>query len=145
MKKAIVFLVAALALAVPTGVAFAKSPHGHQGTHGKSAPKVKYVLKGTLSGYTAFDASTNTDGQISILVKRANHHGRALKNMTVTFTVTATTRVTFKHSKQTTINDGDKGVIKFRAPKTITGDPVTVLPTLAVKLHVIDQQKVSHS
>src|SRR6266571_3690163 len=141
MKKTIVFLVAALALAIPTGVAFA-TPNGHQGTHGNAAPKVKYVLRGTLSGYTAFDSSTNTDGQITILVKHSNRHGRALKNMSVTFTVTATTRVTFKHKKQTTINDGDKGVIKFRAPKTFTGDPVTVLPTLAVRLHVIDQQRV---
>src|SRR5437879_2902040 len=76
MKKAIIFLVAALALAVPTGVAFAKSPQAHQGTLGKSAPKVRYILKGTLSGYIAFDSSTSTDGQITILVKRANRAAR---------------------------------------------------------------------
>jgi hypothetical protein len=145
MKKTLVFLVAALALAIPTGVAFAKSPNANQGTNGNAAPKVKYVLRGTLSGYIAYDSSTSTDGQITILVKHSNRHGRALKDMSVTFTVTATTRVTFKHKKQTTINDGDKGVIKFRAPKKFTGDPVTVLPTLAVRLHVIDQQRVGRA
>src|SRR5438309_8585158 len=144
MKKAIIFLVAALALAVPTGVAFAKSPQAHQGTLGKSAPKVRYILKGTLSGYIAFDSSTSTDGQITILVKRANRHGRALKDASLTFTVTATTKVRFKHEKQTTINDGDKGIITLRAPKRITGDLATTLPGLATGLHVTDQQRVTH-
>lgn len=143
MKRVIIFLLAALALAVPTGAAFAKSPNAHQGNLGKSAPNVRYILKGTLSGYIAFDSSTSTDGQITILVKRANRHGRALKDASLTFTVTATTKVRFKHEKQTTINDGDKGIITLRAPKRITGDLAAALPGLATGLHVTDQQRVS--
>jgi hypothetical protein len=144
MKKAIVFLIAALALAIPTGAAFAQSPNAHQGTLGKSAPNVRYVLKGTLSGYIAFDSSTNTNGQVTILVKHSNRHGRALKDASLTFTLDASSRVTFKHTKQTTINDGDKGIITLRAPKRITGDLASQLPGLAKKIHVRDQQRVGH-
>ena len=53
MKKILVFLVAALAL--PTSVALAKP--SHPARSGKSAPRVQYVLKGTLSAYTAADSA----------------------------------------------------------------------------------------
>lgn len=129
MKKAIVFL--AVALALPTSVAFAKSPHA--GTKGKSNPRVMYVLKGTLSSYTA--ATTTTDGQISITVKHSNYHGRALRGQTITFSTTMSTRA----PKQ--ITDGAKGVVKFKAPLRVTAgtDLVTMLQTTAKALHVIDQ------
>jgi len=77
MKKAIALL--AVALVIPTSVAVAKS----NPTRGKSNPMVMYVLKGTLSGYTA--ATATTDGQVSITVNHANYHGRALKGTTLTF------------------------------------------------------------
>ena len=63
MKKAIVLLVAAVAL--PTSVAFAKP--GTAGTHGKSNPMVMYVLKGTLTSYTA--ATADQTGSITIDVQ----------------------------------------------------------------------------
>lgn len=132
MKKVIVFLVAALAL--PTSVAFAKPSHPPKG--GKSAPKVQYILKGTLSAYTA--ATTSTTGQITIDVKHSNYHGRALKNQSLTFTLTASSKVTFRH--KSALADGTataRGVIMVRAPKKITGDLVTGLPSSATRIHVV--------
>src|SRR5215831_11150845 len=102
MKKAIVLLV--VALAIPTSVAFAKSP----GTHGKSAPKVMYVLKGSLSSYTK--ATATTEGSISITVKHSNFHARALVNQTLTFATVASTKVNYTKGA-TTITDGAKGVL----------------------------------
>ncbi len=140
MKKVLVFLVAALAL--PTSVAFAKPSHPPKG--GKSAPKVQYVLKGTLSAYTAFDSSTSTNGQIAIDVKHANYHGHALKNQSLTFTLTASSKVTFRH--KSSLADGTataKGVITVRAPKKITGDLTTGLPAAATRVHVVVLRNLS--
>jgi hypothetical protein len=133
MKKAIVFLVVALAL--PTSVAFAKP--SHPPTAGKSAPKVQYILKGTLSAYTAYDSATSTNGSITIDVKHSNYHGRQLKNQSLTFTLTAKSKVTFRHNS--TLADGQtaRGVIAVRAPKKITGDIVTELPSQAKRIHVL--------
>jgi hypothetical protein len=135
MKKAIVLVI--VALAIPTSVALAKGP----GTHGKSNPRVMYVLKGTLSGYTA--ATATTDGKISITVNHSNYHGRTLMGQTLTFSTTAHTRVTFKHSTATTIIDGAKGILKFKAPLHRKGDTtlVTTLTAGATALHVIDQSR----
>jgi len=134
MKKAIVLVV--VALAIPTSVAFAKGP----GTHGKSNPRVMYVLKGTLSSYTA--ATATTDGQISITVKHSNYHARALRGQTLTFTTSMKTRVTMKNGA-TAITDGARGVLKFKAPLRLGAgtDAATVMPTLAKALHIIDQSR----
>lgn len=125
MKRVIVLLVAALA--IPTSVAIAKGPPSNKG--GKSHPKVLYILKGTLTGYTPYNSSTNTAGSITILVKRANHHGHALKGQTLTFQdeVVATTKVRL-HAHSTTIADQDRGVVKVRAAKRI--DPSVLASTL---------------
>ena len=132
MKKAIVLVV--VALAIPTSVAFAKASP----TRGKSNPMVMYVLKGTLSSYTA--ATTGVDGSISITVNHSNYHGRALKDQTLTFSTTTNTRVTFT-SGATQITDGSKGVLKFRAPLHRKSDTslVTTLTTNAKALHIIDR------
>lgn len=137
MKKAIVLL--AVALAIPTSVALAKSP----GTQGKSAPKVMYILKGKLSGYIA--ASGTADGQISITVSHSNYHARALVTnppQTLTFLVAPSTRVTMVNGA-TQITDGARGVLKFRAPLRVAKgtDLATALPTLAKALHIIDQAR----
>ena len=137
MKKVLVFLVAALAL--PTSVAFAKPSHPAKG--GKSAPMVMYVLKGSLSAYSA--ATTGTPGSITIDVKRSNYHARALKGTSMTFSLTSKTRVTNGHgAAATTIADGTKGVIKFKAPLRMPKgtDLATALPTMANVKHVIAQQ-----
>jgi len=134
MKKAIVLVV--VALAIPTSVAFAKA----NPAHGKSNPKVMYVLKGTLSGYIA--ANGATDGQISIDVNHSNYHGRALKGQTLTFSTTSRTRVGFPNGA-TTVTDGARGVLKFKAPLRMGAgtDIATVLPTMAKALHIIDQSR----
>lgn len=133
MKKAIVFLVVALAL--PTSVALAKS----HGTHGKSNPRVIYVLKGTLSNYTP--ATPTTDGQISITVTHSNFHS-SLKGQTLPFATTMTTKVNFKNGA-TQITDGARGVLKFKAPLHRKRDTtlVTTLTTNAKALHIIDQSR----
>ena len=83
-----------------------------------------------------------TDGQISITVNHSNYHGRALKAQTLTFSTTMKTRVTFKHGA-TAINDGAKGVLKFKAPlRHLAGtDMATTLQTSAKALHIIDQAR----
>jgi hypothetical protein len=124
MKKLIVLL--AVALAIPTSAALAK---GKPSKPGKSAPTVMYVLKGTLSGYTPYDSATSTNGSITIVVKKCNHHCKALKGATLTFTgeVTVDTQVKL-HKGATSITDGDKGIVKVRALKKI--DPSALQSTL---------------
>ena len=134
MKKAIVLV--AVALVIPTSVAFAKA----NPTRGKSNPRVMYVLKGTLSSYQA--ATSTADGSISITVNHSNYHGRALKGQTLTFSTSMSTRVTMKNGA-TAITDGARGVLKFKAPLRLGAgtDAATALPTMAKALHIIDQSR----
>jgi hypothetical protein len=137
MKKLIVVL--AVALLIPTSVAFAKASP----TRGKSAPMVMYVLKGTFSNFQA--ASPTGDGSISITVSHANRHGNALTKLagdTLSFTVASNTQITFANGT-TSLADGSLGMLKFKAPllrhaSASTLD--TVLPAKAKALHVIVQQ-----
>jgi uncharacterized protein YaiE (UPF0345 family) len=135
MKKTLVFL--AVALVIPTSVAMAKS---NPKSHGKAAPRVMYVLKGSLSGYTA--ATTSADGSISITVNHSNYHGRALKGQTLTFSTTMNTRVTMVNGA-TQITDGAKGVLKFKAPLRVPANTplATMLTGSAKALHIIDQSR----
>ena len=111
MKKALLLVLAALVL--PSAALAAKPPHA------PATPKmVTYVIKGTLSGYHAYDSVTPANGSITILVKKANHHGKSLKGQSLTFAVDANTKIKLKHGL-TTITDGDKGSIKVRAAKKI--------------------------
>jgi hypothetical protein len=141
MKRALIFVVAALMI---PGVALAKGNpgHGNGGSHGnkggKSAPKVSYVLKGTLSAFTAYDSSTSTPGSITIAVTHSNHHGHALKGQSLTFPVDSGTKVTLDKGV-TAITDGDKGVVTVRAPKKIAAaDLASTLQTYSAR-HVVDQ------
>ena len=131
MKKVIVFLIAAVAL--PAGVALAQGNPGKS----RSAPKVQYILKGTLSTYA--EASANATGSITIDVSHSNYHARALKNQSLTFSLTPKSKVTFRRGSHAhhEIADGTKGYLTVRAPKRITGDLVTQLPALATKVHVV--------
>jgi hypothetical protein len=138
MKKLIVVL--AVALLIPTSVAFAKASP----TRGKSAPMVMYVLKGTFSSFQAASPTTG-DGSISITVSHANRHGVALTKLagdTLSFTVGSNTQITFANGT-TSLADGSLGMLKFKAPllrhaSASTLD--TVLPAKAKALHVIVQQ-----
>ncbi len=136
MKKVLPFMIAALLI---PGAALAKGPKPGKGpgeNNGKA--NVLYVLKGRLSGYSAYDSSTSTDGSITIDVAHANRHGRALKGMSLTFTgeVTSKTRIRLAEGV-TAIADGDNGLVKVRAPrepKSMSGtDLAAILTTLAVR------------
>jgi hypothetical protein len=140
MRKAIVLAV--LALALPS-VALANPPstHTHHLRFGKSHPIVTYVVKGTFTSFAA--ATATTDGSISIVVRHSNFHARALHGQTLTFTVTPTTRITFRHGTTATqlATTGARGIVKFRAPlrmKVPAGtSPTTALTTMARGLHVL--------
>jgi len=129
-----------LALAIP-GAALAAKPTkpAHTGTsQSKAAPKVMYVLKGTLWNYVA--ASSTTTGSITIHVTHSNYHGRLLKGQDLSFTVAANTATTLNGNS--TINDGARGVVKFRALKNMTGTGLMAALTATAPMtaaQVIDQ------
>ena len=83
-------------------------------TRGKSAAaKVQFVLRGTLSAYTAANGTAN--GTISLTVKSSNFDSKTLKGMTLIFLVTSQTKVTLHNGA--TIANGDNGIVKLRAAK----------------------------
>jgi len=146
VKKVLPLMI--VALLIPSA-ALAKGPKPGKGpvvgSHGKA--KVLYVLKGKLSGYSAYDSSTSTNGSITIDVRRANRHGRALKGMQLVFQgeVTSDTRITLGDGVSA-IADNDRGLVKVRAPrepKSMSGsDLAAILTTLAVR-QVVDQGPAS--
>jgi len=144
MKKVLPLLI--VALLIP-GAALAKgNPNqGGHGNHGKA--KVKYVLKGTLSAYAAYDSASSTNGSITIDVKRANRHGRALKGMQLVFDgmVTSSTKISLGDGV-TAIVDNDRGLVTVRAPReprSMSGDDLAAILTALPVRHVIDQGATS--
>ena len=137
MRKLIV--IAATALLIP-GLALAAGKPGNPGksqTAGAdAAPKVMYVLKGTLNAYQA--ANGTTDGSVTITVKSSNYHGRALKGQQLQIPVSAATKFVGRF----TMND--KGTVKVRAPKNTT--PTALLAALmsAKAWQVIDQRTATN-
>lgn len=113
-RKTLAFV--ALALAAP-GVALAATANPPNAPATRSAPKVMYVLTGTLWSYTA--ATSGADGSITIHFTHSNYHGRALRGADLTFAVSRNTTITFKNGAST-INDGARGMVKFRGPKNTT-------------------------
>jgi len=111
-NRTLTLLLVVLALAVPTGVAMAK---GQPPTPGKSAPKVTYILKGTLSNFTA--ASTTANGSVTINVTHSNFHARALVGQQLTFGVSLKTPTNLMGG---TIVNGAHGIVKFRAPLRVS-------------------------
>lgn len=106
-------VVSMLVLAVPAAAFAAKpSPPSHPATSAKGT--VLWVLRGTLSKYTA--ASGSTAGSISITVKSASLDSGKLKGMTLTFATNAKTTVVLHNDKP--IADGDRGIVKVRAAKS---------------------------
>ncbi len=108
MKKVLILVFAALMI---PSVALAAKP-SHHGP--KAPPQVTYVLKGTLSNYTAYNAGTMTNGSVTIAVTAAGPHAKSLKGATLTFAVDAKTKLSLRHH-QTTVTNGDTGIIKVRA------------------------------
>jgi hypothetical protein len=126
MRKLLVVLAAALL--VPS-LALAKGKPADPGSQSKAAPKVMYVLRGTLTAYAPANGATN--GSVTITVKSSNRHGASLKNLSLTFAVSSSTKVVG------TFTANDNGIVKLRGPKAGLGDPAT-FGTLVAK-QVIDQ------
>lgn len=127
MRKMLLGLLVALAL--PAAALATKPPHpNHPNT---PAPKVTYVLKGTLSAYTA--ANGNTPGSITIAVSAGNKYGKAFKGQTLVFAVSSSTHVVLH--KGAAIANGDRGSVKARGAKGLNA---TALQALGAQW-VIDQ------
>jgi hypothetical protein len=110
-RKTLAFV--ALALAV-TSVAFATTAQASKGKS-KAAPKVTYILKGTLSNFAA--ASTTANGSVTISVTHSNFHAHALVGQNLTFAIAMTTPTNLMGG---TIIDRAHGIVKFRAPLRVT-------------------------
>ena len=134
MRKIPLFL--ALALAVPSLAFAAKPPAKPQQANGKGTPQVMYVLKGTITAFTA--ASGTTNGSVSLLVKSANHHGVSLKGQTLTFAVSSSTKVVTEGGAAVAVNDN--GLVQVRGPKKIPAtDTLAATLQAATARHVVDQ------
>jgi hypothetical protein len=81
-------LVLALALAAPA-LALAAQP----AQPGKSAPKVQYVLRGTLTSFTP--SIGGADGSITFTIARSNRHRADLKGKELTLLVKPQTKIVF--------------------------------------------------
>jgi len=130
-NRTLTLVLVVLALAIPTGVALAKGPSP---TPGKSAPKVTYILKGTLSNFGA--ASTTANGSVTINVTHSNFHARALVGQQLTFAVSLKTPTTLMGG---TIINGARGIVKFRAPlresnTTLTASLTATTPMTATQI-----------
>lgn len=117
MKKVVPFAIAALMI---PGVALAKGPNpNNHANHGKA--KVMYVLKGLLSGYTAYTPAANgnpaVDGQITIQVQHSNRHGRLLVGQTVVIDIGQNTKVNLANGLSQIAPSGDYGMVKLRAAR----------------------------
>jgi hypothetical protein len=114
-------LIGALALAgIPAGALAAKPSHpttlaSTNANTGKSvAAKVQFVVRGTLSSYTAANGPSN--GMVTLTVKSANFDSKALKaGPPLVFVVTSSTKVALHNGAA--IAKGDNGIVKFRAAK----------------------------
>ena len=134
MKKALLLVIAALM--VPSVALAAKSAPTK---HGNGAPKVTYVLKGTLSNYQAYGSSIYTEsGTITIVVRHSNRHGKALKGQTLTFPLDAKSKISLADGL-TTITDGDRGIVKVRAAKNIAAADLAATLQAIPARQVIDQ------
>ena len=133
-KRTLTLALVVLALAIPTGVALAK---GQPATPGKSAPKVTYILKGTLSNFAA--ASTTANGSVTISVTHSNYHARALVGQQLTFAVSLKTPTTLMGG---TILDGARGTVKFRAPLRVSNK--TLMAALTASTPMTATQIIAH-
>jgi len=133
-NRTLTLVLVVLALAIPTGVALAKGPSP---TPGKSAPKVTYILKGTLSNFAA--ASTTADGSVTINVTHSNFHARALVGQQLTFAVSLKTPTTLMGG---TIINGARGIVKFRAPLRVSN--TTLMTALTATTPMTATQIIAH-
>jgi hypothetical protein len=106
-----VLLLLALALAIPA-LALAAPP----AQPGKSAPKVQYVMKATLTSFTA--STGGADGSITFTVTKANHHRAQLKAQSLTLVIKLTTKIVF--DADGALEPGETIVVKLREARRTT-------------------------
>ncbi|MHB1987898.1 MAG: hypothetical protein ACYCSF_07920 [Acidimicrobiales bacterium] len=99
-------IVAALAVVAVPATAFAA-----QGA--RKTPTVAYVLRGTLSSYTA--ATSTSNGSVSIAVSHANLDNKTLSGQTMTFSLSPKTKIVLHDGKA--VADGNNGIVNVRAPR----------------------------
>jgi len=135
-KQTLLPLLAVTALAVPAAALAGKPPAKPNHAGGKGQPVVTYVLKGTLSTYTA--AASGGNGTITIAVTHSNRHGHALVGQSLTLDVTTRTRVVL-HGGATTIADGDGGMVTVRAAKRVAAAGLAAALQSAAAQRIVDQ------
>jgi hypothetical protein len=86
--------------------------------------KVTFVLHGTFGPYTAVNGATN--GSIALTVKSANHESTLLKNSTLTFAVSSTTKLVGS------VSAGHRGTVKVRAAKNASAATLQALTAFQV-------------
>jgi FtsH-binding integral membrane protein len=141
MRKPILLAMLAV-LVIPAAALAAKPPHpAHPATPSQqqlASPKVSYILKGTLSAFTAVNGSTA--GSVTIVVTGGNAFGKAFKavpTLPLTFAVNAATGVVLRKGA-TTIGAPVRGIVKVRGAKGLNAAQLQAL----VALQVIDQGPV---
>jgi hypothetical protein len=132
MKKSLILILAALMI---PSVALAAKPAHSGAAH---QPNVAYILHGTLSAYSPYDAATSTNGSITILVSHANYHGSALKGQSLTFPVGPNTRISLENGV-TAIADNDHGIVKIRAAKRIPAADLASTLQASTARQIVDQ------
>lgn len=132
-KRALTLALVVLALAIPTAALAAKP-----------APPVKcckarvtYVLKGTLSTFTA--ASTSANGSVTINVTHSNYHAHALVGHQLTFAIAMTTPTNLMGG---TILNGAHGIVKFREFKNMTN--ANLMAALTATTPMTASQIIAH-
>lgn len=123
-----ILLVLALALAAPA-LALATPP----AQPGKSAPKVQYVLKGTLTSFTP--STGGADGSLTFTVKRSNFHRAQLKDQSLTLVIKPATKVVF--DADGALEAGETVIVKVRELRRTT-DALALLSGKNAR-QVIDQ------
>jgi hypothetical protein len=144
-------LIAALAVAgIPAGALAAKPAHPvHPTTPGstnastpassnangsatKKVPTVLFVIHGTLSSYVAANGPTN--GGVKLAITSSSTEQAMLKSQAaLTVTLSSKTNVVLHDGKP--IANGDKGIVKIRAPKNASAATLAATPAQ----QVIDQ------
>jgi hypothetical protein len=127
MKKSLILILAALMI---PSVALAAKPAHSGAAH---QPNVAYILHGTLSAYSPYDAAS-----ITILVSHANYHGSALKGQSLTFPVGPNTRISLENGV-TAIADNDHGIVKIRAAKRIPAADLASTLQASTARQIVDQ------
>jgi hypothetical protein len=124
-------LILTLALGLLAIPATALAKPNHQTASAKAHPTVQFVLRGTVSQYTAAAGAAN--GSIAFTVTSSNHKASALNGLALSFAVSSTTKVVLH--EDAAITAGDHILVKVRALK---GSSATDLQTHTAS-QVLDQ------